>query len=92
MNVISSTQDAGTLFDSFFEEAVRRGDGASVLAITEQAQDFYLDFAQNHLNDTENVTITMGKFGECSFLITPMNWGGGGGDRNKWKVPQKKTY
>ena len=79
MNVISSTQDAGTLFDSFFVEAVRRGDGASVLAITEQAQDFYLDFAQNHLNDTENVTITMGKFGECSFLITPMNWGGGGG-------------
>ena len=79
MDVFSSTQDAGTLLDSFFVEAVRPSNGASVLAVTEQAQEFYLEYAQNHLNDTDNVTITMGKFGECSFLITPMNWGGGGG-------------
>ena len=79
MDVISSTQDAGTLLDSFFVEVVRPSDGASVLAVTEQAQEFYLEYAQNHLNDTDNVTITMGEFGECSFLITPMNWVGWGG-------------
>ena len=79
MDVFSSTQDAGTLLDSFFVEVVRPSDGASVLAVTEQAQEFYLEYAQNHLNDTDNVTITMGKFGGCSFLITPTNWGGGGG-------------
>ena len=78
MDVYSSTQDAGTLLDSFFEEVVRPSDGASVLAATEQAQEFYLEYAQNHLNDTDNVTITMGKFGECSSLITrPINWGEG---------------
>ena len=78
MNVFSSTQEASTLLDSFFVEVVRPSDGASVLAATEQAQEFYLEYAQNHLNDTDKVTITMGKFGESSFLITPINWGRGG--------------
>ena len=59
-------------------EVVRPSDGASVLAATEQAQEFYLEYAQNHLNDTDKVTITMGMFGESSFLITPINWGRGG--------------
>ena len=89
MDVFSSTQEASTLLNSSFPEFTS-SDGASVLAVTELSQEFYLEYAQNHLNDTDNMTITMGKFGECSFLITPMNWGGGG--RNKWKVPQKKTY
>ena len=85
MEFFSSTQEASTLLHSFFVGVVRPSDGASVLAATEQVQEFYLGYAQNHLNDTDNVTITMGKFGECSFLITSINWGGG---RNKWKVPQ----
>ena len=72
MDVFSSTQDAGTLLDSFFVEVVRPSDGASVLAVTEQAQEFYLEYAQNHLNDTDHVTITMAKFGEYSFLVTPI--------------------
>ena len=74
MDVFSSTQDAGTLLDSFFVEAVRPSDGASVLAATQQAQEFYLEYAQNHLNDTDHVTITTAKFGECSFLVTPINF------------------
>ena len=78
MDVFSSTQDAGTLLDSFFVEEDRPTDGASVLAATEQAQEFYLEYAQCHLNDTDNVTLTMEKFGEWSFLITPINWRGGG--------------
>ena len=73
MDVFSSTQDAGTLLNSFFVEAVRPSDGTSVLAVTEQAQEFYLEYAQFHLNDIDNVTITLAKFGECSSLITPIN-------------------
>ena len=91
MDFISSTQEASTLLNSSFPEFTS-SDGASVLAVTELSQEFYLEYAQNHLNDTDNVTITMGKFGECSFLITPISELGGGGGRNKWKVPQKKTY
>ena len=79
MDVFSSTQDAGTLLDSFFLEVVGPSDGASVLAVTEQVQEFYLEYAQYHLNDIDNVTIALAKFGECLSLITPINWGGGGG-------------
>ena len=79
MDVFSYTQDAGTLMDSFFVEVVRPSDGASVLAVTQQAQEFYLEYAQNHLNDTDHLTITMAKFGECSFLVTPINLRGGEG-------------
>ena len=91
MEFFSSTQEASTLLDSFFVGVIRPSDGASVLAATEQAQEFYLGYAQNHLNDTDNVTITKGKFGECSFLITSIKWRGGGGGPNKWKVAQKST-
>ena len=90
MDVIPSTQEGSTLLNSSFAEFTP-SDGASVLAVTELAQEFYLEYAQYHLNDIDNVTITMGKFGECPFLITPINWGGGGEVRNKWKNPQKKT-
>ena len=89
MDVFSSTQDASTLLDSFFVDVVRPSDGASVLVVTEQAQEFYLEYAQNHLNDIDNVTITMAKCGECSSLITGE---GGEGGSEKWKVPQKKTH
>ena len=88
---ISSTQDAGTLLYSFFVEAVRPSDGASVLAATEKAQEFFLEYAQNHLKDTDNVTITTGKFGECSSLIKPMNWGGGGVEISGKFVRRKRT-
>ena len=60
-------------------EVVRPSDGASVLAVTEQAQEFYLEYAQYHLNDIDNVTITRAKFGECSSVIPPINLVGGGG-------------
>ena len=73
MDVFSSTQDAGTLLDSFFVEAVRSSNGTSVLAVTEQAQEFCLEYAQYHLNDIDHVTITLAKFGECSSLISPIN-------------------
>ena len=61
---ISSTQEASTLFDSSFAEFTP-SDGASVLAVTELAQEFYLEYAQHHLNGTDNVTIAMEKFGEA---------------------------
>ena len=78
MDVVSSTQEGSTLLRSSFAEFTS-SDGASVLAVTELAQEFYLEYAQFHLNDTDHITITTGKFGECSFLITLINWGGGGG-------------
>ena len=77
MDVVYSTQEGSTLLNSSFAEFTS-SDGASVLAVTELAQEFYLEYAQFHFNNTDHVTIMMGRFGECSFLITLIDWGGSG--------------